>query len=178
MAVGIEIERKFLLRDDSWRAQVEHTERMAQGYLVGAQALRDGTARASVRARIAGDQAWLNIKAVRLGIERAEFEYAVPLVDAQLMLDSLCDGVLAKQRHHVTVDGTLFEIDEFEGDNAGLVVAEVELPAVDAAFPRPAWLGAEVSALPRYYNVNLIAYPYASWSRDERMATDGERSAC
>lgn len=178
MAVGIEIERKFLLRDDGWRAHIGHTERMAQGYLVGAQALRDGTARASVRARIAGEHAWLNIKAVRLGIERAEFEYPVPVADAQAMLDALCDGVLAKQRHHVTVDGTLFEIDEFEGDNAGLIVAEVELPAVDAAFPRPAWLGAEVSALPRYYNVNLIDYPYAHWSHDERMATDGELPAC
>lgn len=176
--MGIEIERKFLLRDDSWRGLIERTERMAQGYLVGAQALRDGSAKASVRARIAGDRAWLNIKSVHLGIARAEFEYPVPVVDAEAMLASLCDGVLAKQRHYVTVEGTLFEIDEFEGDNAGLVVAEVELPAVDASFPRPDWLGREVSALPRYYNVNLIAYPYARWTSSERDATDGEIAPC
>lgn len=176
--VGIEIERKFLLRDEAWRQEIGHTVRMAQGYLVGARALRDGTARASVRARIAGEQAWLNIKAARLGIERAEFEYPVPVADAEAMLADLCDGVLTKLRHHVTVDGTLFEIDEFLGDNAGLRVAEVELPAVDAPFARPGWLGPEVSHLPRYYNVNLIAYPYTRWTQDERDAVDGGTTPC
>lgn len=176
--MGIEIERKFLLRGDGWRHAVERTERMAQGYLVGAQALHDGTARASVRARVAGNRAWINIKAARLGIERAEFEYPVPVADAEAMLAELCDGVLTKQRHYVTVEGTVFEIDAFLGDNAGLVVAEVELPAVDATFARPDWLGIEVSALSRYYNVHLIAYPYARWTRDEREATDGDPTAC
>lgn len=176
--MGVEIERKFLLAGDGWRTLVEHTERMAQGYLIGAQALRDGSAKASVRARIAGDRAWLNIKSAHLGIARAEFEYDVPVTDAEAMLASLCDGVVAKRRHHVTVDGVLFEIDEFEGDNAGLIVAEVELPAEDAPFPRPDWLGREVSTLARYYNVNLIAYPYARWTREERDAIDGESSAC
>jgi adenylate cyclase len=170
--VPVEIERKFLLRDDSWHAQIERSESMAQGYLVGAQALRDGTARASVRARLAGAQAWLNIKAAKLGIERAEFEYPIPIDDARNMLATLCDGVLEKTRHHVRVDGVLFEVDEFGGDNAGLVVAEVELPAVDAPFPRPSWLGREVSALARYYNVNLIAHPYRQWSPAERAAED------
>ena len=170
--MGIEIERKFLLASDDWRAAIERSEPIAQGYLVGAQALRDGSARASVRARLAGEQAWLNIKAATLGIERAEFEYAIPVADARTLLDTLCDGVLEKIRHHVRVDGVLFEIDEFLGDNAGLTVAEVELPAVDASFPRPAWLGREVSALPRYYNVNLIAHPYRQWSLAERAAED------
>ena len=168
----MEIERKFLLADDSWRAVVEHSEAMAQGYLVGARALRDGSARASVRARLADDQAWLNIKAATPGIARAEFDYPIPAADARALLDSLCDGVLEKTRHHVRIDGVLFEIDEFEGDNRGLVVAEVELPAVDAPFPRPAWLGREVSALARYYNVNLIAHPYRQWSPAERAAED------
>jgi adenylate cyclase len=172
--VGIEIERKFLLADEGWRPLVRYSERMAQGYLVGAQALRDGTAKASVRVRCAGEQAWLNIKAARLGIERAEYEVPLPLEDARQMLATLCDGVLEKVRHHVIVDGMLFEVDEFLGDNAGLVVAEIELPAVDAAYPRPAWLGREVSALARYYNVNLIAHPYASWTPAEREAADGE----
>ena len=87
-------------------------------------------------------------------------------------LSALCDGVLEKTRHHVRVDGVLFEVDEFDGDNRGLVVAEVELPAVDAPFPRPPWLGREVSALVRYYNVNLIAHPYRQWSPAERAAED------
>lgn len=173
--MGIEIERKFLLASDDWRPQVAHSERIAQGYLVGAQALRNGSARASVRARISGEQAWLNIKAARVGIERAEFDYPIPSADAEAMLAELCDGVLEKIRHHVHVDGTLFEVDEFLGDNAGLIVAEIELPAVDAAFPRPPWLGVEVSALARYYNVNLIEQPYAGWSQAERDAVDADR---
>jgi adenylate cyclase len=175
--MGVEIERKFLLSGDGWRGLVESTERLAQGYLVGAGALRAGQARASVRARIAGDRAWLNIKSARLGIERAEFEYPIPLADAEAMLAGLCDGVLEKFRHLVTVDGVTFEIDEFLGDNAGLVVAEVELDAPDAPFPRPAWLGREVSALARYYNVNLIEHPYARWSPAERRADDAEERA-
>jgi adenylate cyclase len=170
--MGIEIERKFLLASDNWRTAIERSEPIAQGYLVGAQALRDGSARASVRARLAGEQAWLNIKAVTLGIERAEFEYPIPASDARALLATLCDGVLEKTRHHVHVDGMLFEIDEFLGDNHGLIVAEVELPAVDASFPRPTWLGREVSALPRYYNVNLITHPYRQWSPAERAAED------
>jgi adenylate cyclase len=170
--MAIEIERKFLLANDGWRAGVERSEPIAQGYLVGAQALRDGTARASVRARLAGTQAWLNIKAARLGIERAEFEYPIPVDDARDLLATLCDGVLEKTRHHVRVDGVLFEVDEFAGDNRGLIVAEVELPAVDAPFPRPPWLGREVSTLTRYYNVNLIAHPYRQWSPAERAAED------
>jgi len=170
--MAIEIERKFLLANDGWRAGIERSEPIAQGYLVGAQALRDGTARASVRARLAGTQAWLNIKAARLGIERAEFEYPIPVDDARDLLATLCDGVLEKTRHHVRVDGVLFEVDEFAGDNRGLIVAEVELPAVDAPFPRPPWLGREVSTLTRYYNVNLIAHPYRQWSPAERAAGD------
>lgn len=170
--MAIEIERKFLLANDDWRAGVERSESIAQGYLVGAQALRAGLAHASVRVRLAGEQAWLNIKGATPGIARAEFEYPIPLDDARTLLADLCDGVLEKTRHHVRVDGTLFEIDEFAGDNAGLLVAEVELPTVDAPFPRPSWLGREVSALVRYYNVNLIAHPYRQWSPAERVAED------
>lgn len=170
--MAIEIERKFLVADDSWRTRIEHGESLAQGYLVGAQALREGHARASVRARLAGDQAWLNIKAATPGIARAEFDYPIPVDDARVLLATLCDGVLEKVRHHVRVDGVLFEIDEFSGDNRGLIVAEVELPAIDAPFPRPSWLGREVSALTRYYNVNLIAHPYRQWSPAERAAED------
>ena len=168
----IEIERKFLLANDGWRAGIERSEPIAQGYLVGAQALRDGSARASVRARLAGEQAWLNIKADTPGIARAEFEYPIPVGDAKALLATLCDGVLEKTRHHVRVEGVLFEIDEFLGDNLGLIVAEVELPALDATHPQPPWLGREVSTLTRYYNVNLIAHPYRQWSPAERAAED------
>jgi adenylate cyclase len=172
--VGIEIERKFLLADDSWRARVDDRLSMAQGYLVGAAALASGHANASVRVRIAGAQAWLNIKSVSLGIERQEYEYAIPPADARHMLATLCDGVVEKTRHHVRVDDVLFEIDEFAGANQGLIVAEVELPAIDADFPRPAWLGREVSAEPAYFNVNLIAHPFAHWNDAERRGD----SAC
>lgn len=168
--MGIEIERKFLLADDSWRTLVTSSRPIAQGYLVSVRALREGIARASVRVRISGQQAWLNIKSVELGVARAEYELPLPLADAQAMLHSLCDGVLEKIRHHVEVDGWLFEVDEFLGENHGLVVAEIELPTAEAVFPRPSWLGPEVSELARYYNVNLIEHPYAAWTSSEREA--------
>src|SRR5215469_6213719 len=172
--MAIEIERKFLVANGDWRTAATGSMPIAQGYLVGVSALRDGTAKASVRVRLSGEQAWLNIKSVELGVARAEYEVPLPLADAQTMLGTLCDGVLEKTRHHVTVDGWLFEIDEFHGDNQGLIVAEIELPAADASFPRPSWLGAEVSHLARYYNVNLFEHPFANWSADERDATDAE----
>ncbi|HUB89036.1 MAG TPA: CYTH domain-containing protein [Dyella sp.] len=170
--MGIEIERKFLLANDDWRKAITTSKHIAQGYLVGVRALRDGTARASVRVRISGDQAWLNIKSVELGIARAEYELPLALADAQAMLDTLCNGVLEKIRHHVDVDGWMFEIDEFLGANRGLVVAELELPETHAVYPRPDWLGREVSSLARYYNVNLLEHPYSEWNEDERSATD------
>ncbi|HEX7815007.1 CYTH domain-containing protein [Dyella sp.] len=170
--MGVEIERKFLLVNDDWRGSVSHSQSMAQGYLVGAAAIERGDALASVRVRLAGNLAWLNIKSAELGIERAEYEYPLPLDDARQMLARLCDGVVEKVRHHVDVDGTLFEIDEFTGKNHGLVVAEVELDHADAPFPRPAWLGGEVSSLVRYYNVHLIEYPYSQWTEAERKGVD------
>lgn len=166
--MGVEIERKFLLAGEGWRNAVVRSAHMAQGYLVDAAALSAGLARCSVRVRIAGEQAWLNIKSAELGVERAEFEYPLPQADAEWMLRELCRGRVEKTRHWVEVEGHLFEIDEFLGDNAGLVVAELELPAADTAFPRPAWLGQEVSHMPRYYNVQLIDHPYARWSAVER----------
>jgi adenylate cyclase len=167
-AMAIEIERKFLLAGSEWRDAVERSERIAQGYLVGAQTLRTGAARASVRVRVSGDRAWLNIKAAVPGLRRAEYDVPMPLHDARAILDTLCDGVIEKVRHHVRVDGLLFEIDEFLGDNQGLIVAEVELRDVDQAIPRPAWLGHEVSELTRYYNVNLIQHPFKNWTAEER----------
>ena len=174
--MGIEIERKFLLASDGWRALVERSDRIAQGYLVGAAAISAGHARVSVRIRISGQDAWLNIKSATPGIERQEYEYPVPLDDAERLLHGLSDGVLEKIRHHVMLEGAHFEIDEFLGESQGLIVAEVELPSVDATYPQPDWLGQEVSHQTRYYNVNLIERPFASWSHDEREGKDG--AAC
>lgn len=166
--MGVEIERKFLPNGEGWRAAVEHSKRIAQGYLVGAEALRMGAARASVRVRVAGDAAWLNVKAAVPGIQRDEYDIPMPVADARKLLTTLCDGVIEKIRHHVRVDDTLFGIDEFLGDNHGLVVAEVELRAVDQVFSRPDWLGREVSDATRYYNVNLIQHPFKNWTEKER----------
>jgi adenylate cyclase len=154
--MALEIERKFLLAGEGWRTQIESSERLAQGYL--------GGTRASVRVRIGGRCAWLNIKSRELGHSRQEYEYEIPLADAEAMLASLADGpVIEKTRHLVRQGAHLWEIDEFAGDNQGLVVAEIELGHPDEAFERPDWLGAEVTDDARYYNVNLVAHPYTRW---------------
>lgn len=155
--MGTEIERKFLLADDSWKAAVIRSEHFQQGYLPGLET-------ASVRVRRAGDQAWLNIKSKTLDISRLEFEYPIPVQDAEVLLEQLCDRpFIDKVRHIVEVGRHTWEIDVFAGENAGLVVAEVELGGVDDDFERPAWLGDEVSDDPRYYNVSLIKHPYTRW---------------
>ncbi|MGE7137044.1 CYTH domain-containing protein [Luteibacter sp. NPDC031894] len=171
--MGIEIERKFLLAGDGWRAVVERSERIAQGYLVSGAAIAAGQAKCSVRVRLSDDKGWLNIKSATLGVERHEFEYPIPLEDAEHLLHQLSDGVLEKVRHHVMLDGAHFEIDEFLGDNAGLVVAEIELETADATFPRPTWLGREVSDQSRYYNVNLVDHPFSRWSTAEKEGNGG-----
>lgn len=154
--MAIEIERKFLLADERWRALVERSEYLAQGYL--------GGSRSSVRVRIGGARAWLNIKSLSRGPSRLEFEYEIPRADAELMLEQLSDGpVVAKTRHYVRVQAHLFEIDEFDGANQGLIVAEVELDAEDEDFPRPDWLGPEVTDDARYYNINLVRHPFCRW---------------
>jgi len=187
--VGVEIERKFLVSDDSWRALTTHSQRLVQGYLTGRNPGlpevmdgRDGLAESmggrdrpqtvvgacSVRVRVGGDAAWLNIKSAVAGVERAEYEYAIPRADAEQMLARFCPAVVEKIRHHVPHAGRTFEVDEFEGANAGLIVAELELEAVDTPFERPAWLGREVSERRRYYNLHLLDYPYSRWSEAER----------
>lgn len=154
--MAVEIERKFLLANEDWRAQVSEQQYLAQGYL--------GGTRSSVRVRIGGEQAWLNIKSMALGTTRLEFEYAIPLDDAKVMLKELAEGpVVSKTRHHVDIGAHRFEIDEFDGDNAGLIVAEVELTDATETFPRPSWLGIEVTEDSRYYNVNLARKPFRTW---------------
>lgn len=156
--MSIEIEHKFLLRDASWRQQVERSVRMRQGYLTS-------DARCSVRVRTADGRGFLNIKSGTLGIQRSEFEYPIPLADAEAILNALCEKpLLEKIRHFVRYGQHLWEIDEFEGDNAGLIVAEIELRTIDESFERPDWLGEEVSQDIRYYNSQLARHPYRCWS--------------
>ncbi len=155
--MAIEIERKFLVKNDAWWAKVDHSTRIRQGYLAPV-----GTS--SVRVRIEGEKANINIKSASLSISRLEYEYPIPLQDAQEMLDKLCpEPQIDKIRHRVKYGDHLWEIDEFFGDNAGLLVAEIELSREDELFEIPDWLGIEVSNDPRYYNVNLISHPYKNW---------------
>ncbi len=155
--MAIEIERKFLLANDSWRTVADKGTRMVQGYLLGAK-------QASVRIRTEGDRALLNIKSATIGTRRQEYEYTIPMVDAQEMLTSLCEQPLIdKIRYNVYHQGQHWEIDVFAGDNAGLIVAEIELQDEQQTVALPAWIGEEVSDDPRYYNVNLVKHPYSVW---------------
>ena len=161
--MGVETERKFLLASDAWRAQARDRTRMEQGYL--------GGERCSVRVRIEGDAAFLNIKSRELGARRLEFEQPLPLADAQAMLAAFCPQRVQKWRHRVDSAPHVWEIDEFLGENAGLVVAEIELGAEDEPFARPHWLGAEVTDEARYYNLNLAATPYSRWPDKDALAS-------
>lgn len=155
--MGQEIERKFLLRSAAWRDEVERSERIAQGYLA-----RDD--RRAVRVRLQGEQAHLNIKYSIDGIHRLEYEYPIPLADARELLERVAlRPLIDKTRHLLRRGGHLWEIDEFHAENAGLVVAEIELGSADEEFERPDWLGTEVSEDARYYNSNLSLHPYTRW---------------
>lgn len=162
--MGIEIERKFLLKYEDWRSQVFKTVEMAQGYFSSPDTLSGGQ-KASMRIRTEGERAFLNIKSVSDGIERAEFEYEIPFSDAEGLFQ-LCRGsVVRKKRHYVTYADRVWEIDEFLDDNAGLYVAEVEIPSADTELDLPSWVGKEVSMFLNYTNIALSYYPYTSWGR-------------
>ncbi|WP_413674122.1 CYTH domain-containing protein [Massilia cellulosiltytica] len=154
--MGVEIERKFLLASEGWRGQGIPT-RMRQGYLV-ADAVR------TVRVRIEGERAVITIKGQSTGASRGEWEYEIPVADATELLDGLCEQPqVEKIRHRIEHAGHTWEVDEFLGLNAGLVVAEIELDAEDEAFEKPDWIGREVTGEKRYYNSSLIRMPYAQW---------------
>lgn len=157
--MGTEIERKFLVLSDAWRAESDGGVLMRQGYLcVGPPT--------SVRVRLDGGRAFLNIKQSTLDIQRAEFEYAIPVADAEELLATRCVGAtVEKTRHRVAHGGLVWEVDVFHGANAPLIVAEVELDAPDQDFERPAWVGEEVSGDPRYLNTYLSLHPYGVWTR-------------
>lgn len=154
----LEIERKFLLRDDSWRQAVTKSKEIRQGYLLAEE-------RCSVRVRLVQDQAWLTIKGKAVAGATPEFEYGIPPADAALLLrDMATTTLIEKKRHEVFFDGFLWEIDEFFGANSGLVLAEIELQSADQTFSLPPWLGEEVSADYRFYNAWLARHPYGEWS--------------
>ncbi len=166
--MGIEIERKFLVTGDGWRAAADTVVAMAQGYLSGPPSMAAGGAKASVRVRVQGDAAFLNIKSVQLGASRQEFEYPVPVDEGRALLALCSGGIVDKRRHYVRHAGHLWEVDEFLGDNAGLVVAEIELQREDEPFEKPEWAGADVTEQARYYNLVLASRPYAQWTPAER----------
>ena len=156
--MAYEIERKFLVRSDAWRGHGGGT-RYRQGYLLNAD-------HRTVRVRLSDEGAWLTIKGARVGLTRPEFEYRIPTADAEAMLATLAAGSLVeKTRYRVRFGDRLWEVDEFHGDNAGLVLAEIELEHEDEVVDRPGWLGAEVSDDPHYYSGQLAKVPFSTWER-------------
>ena len=152
--MAVEIERKFLVVGDTWRTAPPVF--YSQGYL-NRDKLR------TVRVRIAGEEAFLTIKGESVGARRAEFEYPIPLWDARELL-TLCEQpLIEKNRRKILHEGFIWEVDEFLGENLGLVVAEIELPAEDSEFPRPEWIGEEVTDDSRYFNSSLSLAPFSQW---------------
>jgi adenylate cyclase len=156
--MGKEIERKFLVDGTGWRTGpgVEYR----QGYL---SSVKERT----VRVRRAGEKAYLTVKGVNVGSSRSEYEYEIPVLDAKEMLEQLCPRPLVeKRRYRVEHAGLTWEIDEFSGENAGLVLAEVELTSEELEIQRPPWVGKEVTGDRRYFNAHLVEHPYQTWSDD------------
>jgi adenylate cyclase len=154
--MGKEIERKFLVRGDAWRSLAKGTS-YRQGYL---NSVKERT----VRIRTIDNRAFLTVKGLTVGATRTEYEYEIPLSDCNAMLDALAEKpIIEKKRYKVAFEGLTWEIDEFFGDNAGLIVAEVELESEGQPFRKPEWAGEEVTADPRYFNSNLIKHPYSRW---------------
>ncbi|MGF1540058.1 MAG: CYTH domain-containing protein [Pleurocapsa sp.] len=150
-----EIERKYLVKGDGWRSLAAGVF-YSQGYIatVGQQ---------TVRVRIIGDRGWLTIKGASKGRTRAEFEYEIPVAEAKEMLDTLCDRpLIEKKRYKILQDNLIWEVDEFLGENQGLIIAEVELETEEQKIILPDWIDREVTD-PKYYNANLAKYPYSKW---------------
>ncbi len=155
--MGIEIERKFLVKNELWREHVVAESKLVQGYLARGK-------NATVRVRIADGRAHLNIKGANVGIRRTEFEYEIPLADAEEILQQLAlQPCIEKSRFQVQCGGHTWDLDLFTGKNSGLVVAEIELESEQESFHMPAWAGDEVSDDSRYYNSSLIELPFSRW---------------
>jgi len=156
--MGKEIERKYLMAGDEWRRLAKGTS-YRQGYL---STVKERT----VRVRTIDDKGYLTIKGITVGASRAEYEYDIPAADANEMLTNLCEKPLVeKNRYKIKIDGLTWEIDEFLGDNLGLIVAEVELADEDQKFEKPSWIGQEVTGDPKYFNSNLTKNPYTKWNK-------------
>ncbi|MCG8379114.1 MAG: CYTH domain-containing protein [Proteobacteria bacterium] len=152
-----EIERKYLIINDAWKVHADDGIQIIQGYM-------DSNEKSSIRIRINGDKANLNIKSKTIGIKRSEYDYKIPLEEAKEMLETLCDKpFIEKTRYHVKHEDHTWEIDVFAGDNEGLIVAEIELDTTDETFNLPDWAGEEVSNDPRYYNICLVTHPFKQW---------------
>ena len=156
--MAYEIERKFLVTSDTWRQQIDRTLEIKQAYFCN-------TEKASLRVRISDQTGFFSSKSMTQQIRRHEFEYEVPLNDAEFMLEYMCMGsLIIKKRHLVTVDRHVWEVDEFLGDNEGLIVAEIELEYEEEAFTKPQWAGNEVSNEKRYINLSLVTNPFKTWT--------------
>ena len=153
----VEIERRFLLADDSWREAAGEPLGLQQGYL---SVEKERT----IRVRIIGSQAWLTLKGYISDMTRSEFEYEIPLAHAQAIMADMCPFKMEKYRYRVEFEGFVYEIDEYFGDNAPLIVAEIELPSEDTEFPKPAWLGKEITSDGKFTNAYLSKHPYSSWT--------------
>lgn len=154
--MSVEIERKFLVRGEHWKT-------LGQGVLLRQGYLSSDPGRV-VRVRIEGDVAMLTIKGRSVGATRGEWEYPIPLEDARVFLDRLCERpVIEKKRYRIPFEGNTWEVDEFFGENAGLVVAEIELESETQMFTKPDWIGDEVTHDARYFNSNLLRKPYSNW---------------
>ncbi|XHU96229.1 MAG: CYTH domain-containing protein [cyanobacterium endosymbiont of Rhopalodia gibba] len=152
----IEIERKFLVKGDIWRSWGQG-KIYRQGYIL----TKNET---TVRVRIVEDCAFLTFKGKTKGFSREEFEYSIPLEDAEIMLKNLCDHpLIQKIRYRIHLGNLVWEVDEFQGENEGLILAEVELSSEDQYFELPAWIGEEITQDLRFYNVNLAKHPYLIW---------------
>jgi adenylate cyclase len=153
----IEIERKFLISDDGWRAHADAGVDIRQGYLTNETGL-------SVRVRQKGDKGYLTIKASKDARSRFEYEYEIPRDDVTALLRHCGHGLIEKRRYHVRHGDLLWEIDVFDGQNKGLIMAEVELKHADEAVDLPPWVGPEVTTDPRFFNAYLARRPFKTWS--------------
>ena len=154
--MGVEIERKFLLTGTAWKELAPGIS-YRQGYLNSAK-------ERTVRVRTIDDKGFLTIKGISVGATRVEYEYEIPVADARNLLDELCEKpIIEKTRYKISHGGFVWEVDEFFGENAGLVVAEIELESEDQAFAIPEWVGEEVTGDPRYFNSSLIKHPFRQW---------------
>lgn len=158
--MATEIERKFLVSGTDYKKYP--SKKIKQGYL-------STSLKSTVRIRTYGTDAYITIKGPTVGISRSEFEYAIPLADAELMLAESCNEIIEKTRYLCKMDNDVWEVDEFHGRNAGLVLAEIELQAEEQTFNKPSWVSTEVSDDVRYYNSNLACFPYADWESNQKV---------